>query len=533
LVARLARLARLSGWAALALACATACGSSDSGSATPQDGGAAGDAASGGDGAGGGDAAIAAGASVLQMHNHINRDGMFVDGALTEAALMGATMHLDATFSGAVTGNVYASPLYVESGPGGKGAFYVVTESNDVYALDETSGAVVWGPKSMGPAPANSGCGCGNIHPLGITGTPAIDLGTRLIVLDAATANAAGTIATHVIHALSIDDGSEAWKLDVSTMSDKTVGAFDAPCENQRSAVLIVGGVAYVTFGGHSGDCGDYHGWIVGVPLAGPAGAKAYATPSSQSGMWAPGGPSSDGTDIYMATGNGDMPNNMWGGEFSLVRFHAGPVFSGDTADYWFDNTLGGDVDLGGTAPLVVDAPALNPSAVLVQLGKDGNAYLVDRANLGGASAHALAGEHFANGEIINVPAWATTPAGTFVAFLPNGNGAATACAKGAGNLAVIKIDPAAPNKMSSAWCANVNGRGSPSITTSDGSKDALLWAVGAEGSGQLYAWDLATGAPVVTGSDKMSNVRRFTTPIAVHGRIFIGADNKLYALKH
>jgi hypothetical protein len=78
--------------------------------------------------------------SVYQMHNHINRDGLFVDGALTKTALMGKTLKIDPTFAGTVTGKMYASPLYVQNGVNHKGTFYVVTEANNVYALDEATG---------------------------------------------------------------------------------------------------------------------------------------------------------------------------------------------------------------------------------------------------------------------------------------------------------------------------------------------------------------------------------------------------------
>jgi hypothetical protein len=59
-----------------------------------------------------------------------------------------------------------------------------------------------------------------------------------------------------------------------------------------------------------------------------------------------------------------------------------------------------------------------------------------------------------------------------------------------------------------------------------------LVWTVATEGNGQIHAWDLETGTPVVTGSDALSGTRHFTTPIFVHGRVFAVGDNRLYALK-
>jgi hypothetical protein len=232
-----------------------------------------------------GDGGNDGGASVLQFHHHPNRDGFYVDPAITEASA--ATMHRDTTFDGTVDGDVYAQPLYVEDGPGGKGAFYVATENDVVVALDETTGLPVW-QRSVGTPAMQTGSGCGDVWPIGVTGTPAIDLATRLLVLSAVTADASGNVATHTIHALSIDDGTERWSLDVSTLTDAFGRRFSPQAQGQRSAVLIAGGVAYVAYGGNAYDCGAYHGWLVGVPLAGPEGEKHYTTQVQGAGMWAP-----------------------------------------------------------------------------------------------------------------------------------------------------------------------------------------------------------------------------------------------------
>ena len=50
-------------------------------------------------------------------------------------------MALDTDFKADFTGAMWASPLYLENGPGGKGVFFAVTTGNDVFALDETTGA--------------------------------------------------------------------------------------------------------------------------------------------------------------------------------------------------------------------------------------------------------------------------------------------------------------------------------------------------------------------------------------------------------
>ena len=56
-----------------------------------------------------------------------------------------------------VPGGMWASPLYIANGPGGKGAFIAVTTGNNVFALDETTGAIKWtfDTQTLGITPAS------------------------------------------------------------------------------------------------------------------------------------------------------------------------------------------------------------------------------------------------------------------------------------------------------------------------------------------------------------------------------------------
>ena len=84
----------------------------------------------------------------------------------------------DLTFDGRIRGNVYAQPLYIERGPGNKAMVIAVTESNYVYALDALTGGVLWSTNVGPPVPAGV-LPCGNVQPVGISGTPVVDLPTR------------------------------------------------------------------------------------------------------------------------------------------------------------------------------------------------------------------------------------------------------------------------------------------------------------------------------------------------------------------
>ena len=190
-------------------------------------------------------------------------------------------MTFDTAFQANFTGAMFASPLYLENGPGGKGVFFAVTTGNDVFALDETTGAVVW-KHNIGPSPTASGAGCGNISPIGILSTPVIDPAARTIYVAGAIGTGAA-IQRHEVHALSVDDGSEraGWPVDVSKATAPGAAAdggalpFMPSPQNQRSALSLVNGIVYVAYGGHVGDCGPYHGWVVAINTAEPSRARA------------------------------------------------------------------------------------------------------------------------------------------------------------------------------------------------------------------------------------------------------------------
>src|SRR5690348_11903372 len=96
-------------------------------------------------------AARASAQSVTTYHGAPDRSGRYIFPGLTFAAAAG--MHLDANFAGQVSGNIYAQPLYWHGSD--EDVIIVATESNNVYALDATSGKVVW-QKSL-PPPVGSG----------------------------------------------------------------------------------------------------------------------------------------------------------------------------------------------------------------------------------------------------------------------------------------------------------------------------------------------------------------------------------------
>jgi hypothetical protein len=81
----------------------------------------------------------------------------------------------------------------------------------------------------------------------------------------------------------------------------------------------------------------------------------------------------------------------------------------------------------------------------------------------------------------------------------------------------------------------NQNGRGSPFVTSTDGTNNMIVWIVGADDGGdqRLHGFDGETGAVVFAGggpNELMEGTHRFNAGIAARGRIYIANDNKVYA---
>src|SRR5437870_12840451 len=323
--------------------------------------------------------------NVTQEHNNLSRDGVYVDAGFTPSAAAGLTR--DLSFDGTISGNVYAQPLYIEGGPNGS-MIIAVTESNNVYALNATTGTVIW-QRNLGP-PVTSGLPCGNINPLGITGTPVVDLASRSLFLDAMID---GATKKHFIYSLNVDTGATnpGWPVDVNATATYNGITFTSLVQNERAALGLVNGVVYVSYSGYNGDCGTYHGWVVGVDINNPSNVHAWATTAIGGGIWGHGGVASDGTNMFVVTGNTFNTGGVWSGGEAIIRLQAGPIWSGQPTDYWAPTNWlsldGGDTDLGGVSATVIDVPGATPSQLVLALGKDGNAYLINRNNLGGITA--------------------------------------------------------------------------------------------------------------------------------------------------
>src|SRR5881296_267612 len=460
--------------------------------------------------------------NVTQEHNNLSRDGLYIDAAFTPSAA--ANLTRDLNFDGTISGNVYAQPLYIEGGANGP-MIIAVTESNNVYALNATTGAVIWQRTDLGP-PVTSGLPCGNINPAGITGTPVVDLVSRSLFLDALME---GTTKKHFIYSLNVDTGATnaGWPVDVNATATYNGMTFTSLVQEERGGLALVNGIVYVPYSGYLGDCGNYHGWVVGVDINNPSTVGAWATTAIGGGIWGHGGVASDGTNMFVVTGNTFNTGGVWSGGEAIIRLQAGPIWSGQPTDYWAPtNWLSldqGDTDLGGVSATVIDVPGATPSQLVLALGKDGNAYLVNRGNLGGIAAP-VAQANMISGATNRGTSAVTyhTSQGTYFAFHDDGNA-----------ISAYKITAANPPTIVSAWSIGQSGRGSPWVTTTDGTNNVIVWVAGVQGDQRLHGYNGDTGAVIYAGggaNELMTGTRQWNTGIVARGRIYFGADNRVYA---
>ena len=124
---------------------------------------------------------------------------------------------------------------------------------------------------------------CGNIDPLGITGTPIYQRRRR----STSSPSSAATCGTSWSRS-TLQTGEVNWQPRRRPARRRARGDMQ-----QRGALAITGGRVWVPFGALAGDCGDYKGRVVGVNLDGTRrpGRSTARPPTRGGGIWNPAGP--------------------------------------------------------------------------------------------------------------------------------------------------------------------------------------------------------------------------------------------------
>jgi hypothetical protein len=375
---------------------------------------------------------------VLSSHNDLLLSGQNLQEEILTPANVNATS-FGKLFSKPVDGYVYAQPLYKANllipNQGIHNVAFVATEHDSVYAFDTDNLAAgagsdgsLWKVSFLAPANGITSVPAGdvgvvstNIVPeVGITGTPVIDGATNTLYVVAKTKEERADGAHYVqkLHALDLATGQEKFggpaligdtlgtsintsPISVSGNGDGAVNGvvtFNARQELQRPALQLVNGVVYISWASHE-DARPYHGWVVGYSAsnlaAGPVKVFNTAPNAGGVGIWESGGSlAADAQgNLYFAVGNGfngpDQAYDPAHGDYSESVLKLSTTGQLTVADYFtpFDwQTLDAqDADLGsgGTMMLPNSVGSAAHPHLMVETGKSGKIYLIDRDNMG------------------------------------------------------------------------------------------------------------------------------------------------------
>ncbi len=270
--------------------------------------------------------------------------------------------HLTSQWKRSLDGAVYAEPLVVN------GLVLVATEQDTIYALDAKTGQVRWQTNVGKPVPLND-LPCGNIDPLGITGTPVYDPQTGLVFAAAEIQGPA-----HLLVGLDIKTG----QVKVRRLVDPP-GA-DPRVHQQRAALALYQGRVYIAYGGLYGDCGDYHGTVVAARTDGTGDLLVYQVPTErEAGIWAPPGPALDDQgNLYISVGNGAATSGDWDYSDSILKLSPTLQLQDSFAPQSWPSDNDSDADLGSMGPVLL------PGGLIYANGKSGQGYLLRADHLGG-----------------------------------------------------------------------------------------------------------------------------------------------------
>ena len=467
-------------------------------------------------------------------------------------------------FSQTVDGYVYAQPLYVAnmtiSGVT-HNVVYVATEHDSVYAFDADSNTgansqPLWKTSFLSPGvttvPSSSlTAGTTDIIPeIGITGTPAIDLSARTLFVVAETLENNGSSFVKKLHALDLATGSEKPGSPITISASVTIPGqsavtLDIGGANQRAGLLLYNGVIYIGLGAHGDGSTTVRGWILGYSYNGSSFSQVfvYCTEPSSVNGWAGGiwmtgqGLLMDsGSNMFVATGNGNFDTKLqtpvdYGD--SIIRID---LSKGSTVQDYFTpsnqaDLATTDLDLGsGGIAILPDQPGSNPH-LLVQTGKQGTTYVVNRDNMGhfNSSQDNIVQELRAVNSVYSSPVyfngkvyyWAYHD---FAKAFTVTNGMLSTTATDVGDV-VFGFPGATPT------------------ISANGTSSAILWALetdafsdtGPGGPTVLFAYDagnLSVG-PLYNSSqnktrDNPGSAIKFTVPTVANGKVYVGAVGRL-----
>lgn len=502
-------------------------------------------------------AATAQGAVTTQHNDNLRTGHNLNETELTPTLVSGG--QFGKLFSQTVDGLVYAQPLYVPNvyipSKGTHNVVYVATEHDSIYAWDADNNTgsnsnPLWQTSFINPSKGittissnDVNCPDGVIPEIGITSTPVIDVTTNTIYV-LAEGKENGSFF-HRLHALDITTGAEKFGGPVviagsvpGTGAGSSGGTltFDPLMHLNRPGLLLTAGNLFIAWASNC-DNPPFHGWIMSYSAATLKQIAIWATtPNGDGGgTWmSGGGMAADGNgSVYFATANGTFDTSGTPVDFgdSAIRMTlsgSGPTVADYFTPYNQGNLESGDIDVASGGPLLLpDQPGPHPKE-LIQVGKEGSIYVIDRTNMGHYNpqnnsqiVQNLTGEV---GGIYGTPAYW------------NGNvyfGASYDALKAFSlTNGMLSSVPASSSALTFTYPG-----ATPSISA-NGNNDAILWVLQTDtqnsGTEVLRAYDATNLATELYDSNQNSSrdnpggAVKYAVPTIINGKVYVGSANAI-----
>lgn len=367
-------------------------------------------------------------------------------------------------------GAVYASPIVV------RGTTIVATENDTVYAFGPKLHRL-WKRHLGAPSP-QSQRPCGDIDPLGITGTPVYDARNGTVFV---APELSGNPPHHQLVALNFRTGHVKWRRTLD------LPGVDRAAMQERGALALDGTRVFVPFGGLAGDCGQYKGRVVGRLRSTGRSPVKYTVPTArEAGIWTPPGPTvGRAGHLFVAVGNGaSAQTGRYDHSDSVLELSPrAKLLQSFSPTTWRDDNAY-DLDLGSQGPALVGKWVFAD-------GKRGTAYVLRRSHLGGiggAVSHRSIGSSYGGTAVLGHDV-----------FVPTTNGVVD-----------VRIGP--KGRMQLRWLAG-EVTGSPVVG------GGRVWSLDTD-NGVLHALGIARGRDL--GSIAVGAVSRFATPAIYGPKLFV-----------
>jgi hypothetical protein len=311
--------------------------------------------------------------------------------------------------------------------------------------------------------------------------------------------------------------------------------AFDDANQLTRPALLLLGGVVYVS-SGQLHDYSAYHGWLLGYNAKTLQQVSVFMTTpnGNKGGLWGSGaGPVAypNGSALFVMTADGTFDVDTGGSDYGDSFVKLGTTGGLPVLDYFTPDDqstlLNDDLDLGAGGPMIMDQAAGGKTFEIVGAGKEGILYVVSTANMGKYNStfnnviQTVTGSNNVGGGGIGTPAYFNHAVyfsgwNDYLKMFSVTNG-------------LLSTTPVSQSPITFQVGAT------PSISA-NGSTNGIVWAVKFlvnGGSGVLIAFDASNVSNMLYNSnqnttrDSLGNTY-FAVPTIANGKVYVGTFTAL-----